>query len=177
MHREEATEWRLEVTCPKERVDDALAVIHRVHSYETPAFDVYPLLRTSPLSGSGRIGEFSETLSLAALARHAKTVLKALSVHIVGDANRHVQRVAVACGAAGEFIGDALREGVDALVTGEVRFHESLLAQAQGLGLVLAGHYATERPGVEILAHLIARQFPAARTWPSQCERDPIQLI
>ena len=47
---------------------------------------------------------------------------------------------------------DAVRAGADVLLTGEVRFHDYLAAQAQGLALVLPGHYATERCGVEDLA-------------------------
>src|SRR5262249_7690228 len=41
--REEVAEWRLEVICPERQVDAIVAAMCRVHSYEEPAFDVYPL--------------------------------------------------------------------------------------------------------------------------------------
>ena len=46
------------------------------------------------------------------------------------------------------------------LLTGEARFHRALEAESLGIGLVLAGHHGTERPGVEDLAERIARAFP-----------------
>lgn len=59
-------------------------------------------------------------------------------------------------------------------MTGEVRFHTCLEAEATGLALVLAGHYASERFGVEDLAQVLARQFPSLSIWASQHERDPL---
>ena len=42
--REEVSEWRLEVVCPEDKVGAAVAALRQAHSYEEPAFDVYPLL-------------------------------------------------------------------------------------------------------------------------------------
>ena len=41
--REEVAEWRLEIVCPESRLDAALTALRQSHSYEEPAFDVYPL--------------------------------------------------------------------------------------------------------------------------------------
>ena len=92
---------------------------------------------------------------------------------MAGDPNRPVQRVAVACGAGDDFLKDAARAGADVLLTGEARFHRALEAEALGIGLLTAGHYATERPGVEELAEKIALAFPSVTVWPSRDERDP----
>src|SRR5262249_37164437 len=47
--REEVGEWRLEAICPESQVDSVIAAMRRAHSYEEPAYDVYPL-RPSPLT-------------------------------------------------------------------------------------------------------------------------------
>ena len=60
------------------------------------------------------------------------------------------------------------------LLTGEARFHRAIEARASGIGLLVAGHYATERPGVEDLAGAIARALPGLVVWPSRDERDPL---
>ncbi len=52
-----------------------------------------------------------------------------------------------------------------------------LEAEALGLGLVVAGHHATERPGVEDLAVRIAAAFPAAEVWASRHEADPLRPL
>jgi putative NIF3 family GTP cyclohydrolase 1 type 2 len=67
-----------------------------------------------------------------------------------------------------------LDRGCDCFVTGEVRFHTCLEAEANGIALVLAGHFASERFAVEALAEMLAAQFPSATVWPSRRERDPI---
>lgn len=156
--REDVAELRFECRVPLHRLDAAIAAMRSAHSYEEPAFDVYPL---APLAsgGEGRIGD-REPIALEELAASLKAKLG----------------VAVACGAAGEFLKDAIRAGADAFVTGEVRFHDCLAAEAAGVALILPGHYASERPAVEWLATRLGEVFniPA---WPSRHERDPLRTI
>lgn len=79
------------------------------------------------------------------------------AVRVNGD--RPVRRVAVCGGSGGEFI-PALASEADAFVTGEVRHHEWLLAQALGLTVLEAGHYATELPVIETLRDWLAEEMP-----------------
>jgi dinuclear metal center YbgI/SA1388 family protein len=173
--REEVSEWRLEVVVPEGKVDAVVAAMRTAHSYEEPAFDVYPL-RPVPGPGEGRVGELAAPVSLGELARAAKSKLSAGCLQLVGDPGKPVKRVAVACGAAGEFLTDALKAGADAFLTGEMRFHDCLAARDAGVGVLLPGHYATERPGVEDLAGRIGEAF-AATVWASRAERDPLNAI
>ncbi len=178
--RETVPELRLEVVCPADKLARVLASMRAGHSYEEPAIDVYPLHeRTSEDAsnlGVGRIGRMQESRGLEEFARLVARVFAA-RVELVGDPRRRVQRVAVACGAGDDFLRDAARAGADVLFTGEARFHRALEAEALGIGLVLAGHHATERPGVEELARSIAREFPYLKVWPSEREYDPLRLI
>jgi putative NIF3 family GTP cyclohydrolase 1 type 2 len=52
-----------------------------------------------------------------------------------------------------------------------------LEAEALGVGLVLAGHFASERFAVEQLAEVLARQFPALDVWASADEKDPLHWL
>lgn len=173
-HREEVAEWRLEAVCPEANVESVIAAMRQAHSYEEPAYDVYPLRAERNRVGQGRIGLLPEKLSLQNLAATVKRALHATHVQLVGDASRMVQRIAVACGAAGEFLGDAIAQQADVFLTGEVRFHDCLAAKAQGIALLLPGHYATERCGVDALAEVLQRQFPSLRVWPSRRETEPL---
>jgi putative NIF3 family GTP cyclohydrolase 1 type 2 len=114
---------------------------------------------------------------LETFARRVKDLLSAPGTQLVGSLQQPVQRVALACGAAGEFLADALAEKADVFLTGEVRFHDCLAAQAQRIALVLPGHHATERIGVEALAERLQAQFPALRVWASRRERDPLTTL
>jgi len=65
--REEVEEWRVEFVCPEARLGAALAALRRAHSYETPAFDVYPLAAL-PGPGEGRLGRLPRPTTLGELA-------------------------------------------------------------------------------------------------------------
>lgn len=172
--REEVAEWRLEVVCPEAAVSRVVSAMRKAHSYEEPAFDVYPLRGVPGSTGEGRIGRLSTPQSLADLARCVKEKLNAGGIQLVGDPSRPVERIAIACGAAGEFLNDAIRAKADAFLTGEMRFHDYLNAQSQGIALILPGHYATERPAVEQLARNLQSEFPTLKAWASERESDPV---
>jgi dinuclear metal center YbgI/SA1388 family protein len=172
--REEVSEWRLEAVCPEAQVDQVVAALRQAHSYEEPAYDVYPLRPSAGMVGEGRLGRLPQPMPLSEVALQVKTALNAGAVPTVGEVGRSVATVAVACGAGGELLPDAVRARADALLTGEVRFHDCLAAQAQGVALLLPGHYATERVGVEELVAVLARQWPELRVWASERERDPV---
>jgi dinuclear metal center YbgI/SA1388 family protein len=124
--------------------------------------------------GSGRHGRLDVQITLKEFCDRVTALLPCEKAQFVGDPSRQIATVAVACGSAAEFLRDAVALGCDALLTGEARFHAALEARALGIALVLAGHYATERPGVEDLADVLAGQFPTLAIWASRDERDPL---
>lgn len=136
-----------------------------------------PFLPEDFTPGSGRYGDLSHPHSLGELCEMAKTLLKVTRLQRVGEGTQSICRVGIACGAAAEFIPDALAAGCDALVTGEARFHDCLRARDSGLALVLPGHYATERPAVESLAQVIRGQFHGVTVTASLRESDPIEIV
>jgi dinuclear metal center YbgI/SA1388 family protein len=70
-----------------------------------------------------------------------------------------VERVALATGSGGYELLDAARAGFDAYVTGEAEEPNMHAAEELGITLVAAGHYATERLGVQALAAHLAERF------------------
>jgi len=175
--REEVHEWRLEAVCPQSHLDKVIHAIRTAHSYEEPALDVYPLSSHSSHSGEGRMGTLPQPVPLAQLAQKTKEQLGAPMVQAVGDLNRSVSRVGIVCGAGGEFLSDGIRSRADVFVTGEMRFHDQLRARAEGVSSVLAGHYFTERFGVEELAVRIQANWPELQVWASRREKDPANLV
>jgi dinuclear metal center YbgI/SA1388 family protein len=175
--REEVAEWRLEVVCPEATVESVVAAMRKAHSYEEPAYDVYPLRPARSPLGEGRVGRLVAPMPLADLATKARAELRCGPVQVVGDVRRPVQHIAIACGAAGEFLADTVRAGADVFLTGEMRFHDYLAAQAQGVALVLPGHYATERFAVEELADRLRQRWSGLAVEPSQREVDPVTWV
>lgn len=135
---------------------------------------IAPLVAHVEGQGAGRWGWLGEPVSLAALGERLKRFLRIERLQMVGRAEQPVRTVAVACGAAGEFLDAARENGCDATVIGEARFHTCLEAEALGIGLLLPGHFASERFAMEGLAETLARQFPDIEVWASRAERDPV---
>ncbi|MCA9247591.1 MAG: Nif3-like dinuclear metal center hexameric protein [Planctomycetales bacterium] len=127
--------------------------------------------------GAGRLGSLENPITLAELAARVKGFLKIDTLRFVGDLNRHLTTVAVACGSGGSFLDAAHRAGCDVMVTGEATFHTCLEAEALEIGLLLPGHYASERFALECLADFLADKFPDLTIWPSEQEADPLSSL
>lgn len=93
-------------------------------------------------------------MPLEALASYTQRRLGLAGMTCVGDPQVMVRRVALLPGAGGDFVATAAARA-DALLTGELKYHEALEAQARGLGVLLAGHWETERPVLNALARAL----------------------
>ncbi|HMO85409.1 MAG TPA: Nif3-like dinuclear metal center hexameric protein, partial [Lacipirellulaceae bacterium] len=132
---------------------------------------------SDPDAGAGRCGQAGEPMTLAELARRTADFLSAGGVRLVGARDAAVNRVAVACGSGGSLLDGAVQAGCDALVTGELSLHGCLEAEARGLGVVLAGHFASEHFALLALADYVTDQLADVEVWPCRSERDPIESL
>ncbi len=172
---EQVDELRLEVVCPTKQLDRALAALRAAHPYEEPAVDVFSVRAHADGSGSGRFGTLVQPLTLEALTDRVGQILHQSTLQFVGQPSQVITQVGIACGAAAEFLRDAHRAGCQALLTGEARFHASLEANDLGLGMILPGHFSTERFAMENLAVRLKSQFPNLEVTASETERDPVK--
>lgn len=69
------------------------------------------------------------------------------------------REIAFCSGSGNSAVPELAKEGVDTLVTGELREEWFNVAQEQRLNLYLCGHYATEVHGVKALAAELAQRF------------------
>ncbi len=136
-----------------------------------------PYSQSAGGTGTGRFGRLETAVSLEEFARQVRAALNAPQLAYVGEGARRVATVGCACGAAAEMLRDAWRLGCDVLVTGEARFHACLEARALGIGLIVAGHYQTERPAIENLVFQIKEVFPKIDVWASRIESDPVSWL
>jgi dinuclear metal center YbgI/SA1388 family protein len=70
-----------------------------------------------------------------------------------------VERVAIVSGGGGRYLADAAAAGCDLFLTGEPEEPSLHLARELGVTFVAAGHYATERLGVQALTARLADRF------------------
>jgi dinuclear metal center YbgI/SA1388 family protein len=137
--------------------------------------DILPLIPHSEGQGAGRRGRLEKPIALGDLGKRLKAFLSIEHLQVVGQPERIIHSVAIGCGAADELLGAAQENGCDAMILGEARFHTCLEAQATGMGLLLPGHYASERFAMVCLANILGREFPDVEVWASRRENDPIE--
>ena len=70
-----------------------------------------------------------------------------------------VERIAIISGGAARYVTDAAGEGYDLFLTGEPAEPTLHTARELGIHFVAAGHYATERLGVQALAERLEDRF------------------
>lgn len=170
---ERVREIRLETVVPRAQLVQVLGAMLAAHPYEEVAYDLIPLENAWPGAGLGRVGMLEAPTSAAAFLERIRAVLQTDRLAIIGDAERTVRRVALCTGAGGDLIEQARRSGADLYLTGEVKHHQALLARAGGPVVVDAGHFATERPAVALLADHLSAAFPGVTVIQAE-ESDPI---
>lgn len=147
------SEVRLEMVTSPSLAPGVLEAARAAHPYEEPLILALPATRARGAARLGRVGAWRAGGTLAELAEHVGRTL-GVRCRVWGDISRTVGRIAVANGSAGSLIGDALGSA-DALVAGEVRYHDALAAASAGLAIIEAGHDATEWPIVHVLANAV----------------------
>ncbi len=75
------------------------------------------------------------------------------------DGGKEIETVAVCSGAGSDFATEIAELGIDALVTGDAKYHDFLDAKENSLTLIAAGHFETEKPAMAILASRLRGKF------------------
>lgn len=127
-----------------------------------------------PLAGFGRAGTAAAGETVGDLARRAAAALGVRQVQLVGDAARPAERVGIVCGSGGDAIPQVVQGGCRTLLTGEIKLHQAVEAEAAGLAVIAVGHHASERFAMDVLARRLAAAVPGLSCWASRDERDPV---
>lgn len=103
------------------------------------------------------IGFIAEGLAIAELQERMEAKLPPKHVWAFGP--KAPEKIAILSGSGASVIDQMKAEGVDTLITGELRQAHYAQAQELGLNIFLCGHYATEVFGVQKLGAQLAADF------------------
>jgi dinuclear metal center YbgI/SA1388 family protein len=154
---EKVEEIRLETVVPAHAARRAAAAATAAHPYEEAALDLYPVDGHPEGCGYGRIGALPEPMSSEELSEHVAASL-GFPAHLAANprSGRGIERIAVLGGSGGSFVPQVAASGAQAYVTGDLDYHDALLADSLGIVTVDAGHAATELPSLLPLARKLA---------------------
>lgn len=97
------------------------------------------------LQGIGKIGMLPEAMNLRTCAEQVKEAFHVEQVKVFGDLGAAVTKAAICPGSGKSVISEALKAGVQVLITGDIDHHEGIDAAAQGMAVIDAGHYGIEK--------------------------------
>ncbi len=104
--------------------------------------------------GYGRVGEI-DPISLDDLIDKIKENLKASHLIVYGKSMEGISKIALCGGSGSDFIMDAKEKAAQVYITGDIKYHDSQLAYEEGIILIDATHYFTEKPVLNILKNYL----------------------
>lgn len=164
-------EMRIETILPSAILPQVLSAVLKVHPYEEPAYDIYPLANKGRTQSMGRIGWLPEPMEAVDAVRYVKGKLGIPCIRCSGRVKGIVQKTAVLGGAGAEFMDQAAAVGADIYITGDIKYHEAQEAEAQNILLIDGGHFYTEQL---IVPHLVSclRREAEQQGWDIQIDED-----
>ncbi len=179
MKLEKVEEVRIEMVTDYRQLPEVIAALRAVHSYEKPAFDIYPLVEPPVRqlnAGQGRLVTLDQPVSLTTLIRRVKSHLGLDRIEVGKPRkSKPVRRVALCAGAGGSLLEKA--GPIDAFITGEMRHHAVLDAVESGVAVLLAGHTQTERPYLAHYRDRLKQIAPQVRWHISRKDKPPTKGI
>ncbi len=126
--------------------------------------------------GYGKIAHLEFGISAQYLAETAKEAFNCTAVRFV-DGGKTINTVAVCSGAGSSEVYTAIEKGVDAIITGDVKWSAFVDAKNAGITVVDAGHYHTETIVCGHLSDLLTEKFPEAEIFIPINNEDICQYI
>ncbi|MGI6206082.1 MAG: Nif3-like dinuclear metal center hexameric protein [Anaerovoracaceae bacterium] len=138
--------------------------------------DIVPMYpdETDPDAGMGRYGHYSEPVPFDVFERRLSDVCGADGIRIAGIKPESVQFIGLCTGAGSEFADDAVANGADVFVTGDLKYHEARHICDIGFCVIDAGHYGTEVLFADNMAALLREDIgDRAEIIPSRADINP----
>ncbi len=124
-------------------------------------------------SGSGVVGMLPQPMRAADFVKMLKDTFNVACVQANQLLQRDIQRVAL-CGGAGAFLlDDAIEQGADAFVTGEMHYHD-FFGHDQEIQVCVIGHYQSEQFTSEILQSIIKEKCEGVGCYLTKLNTNPI---
>jgi dinuclear metal center YbgI/SA1388 family protein len=178
---ERVPEIRLEMLCSLDMLPTITSTIRRVHPYEEPAWEVYPI-QPVPRDGigQGRLITLKRPVTLSTLLRRIRQHLNLPHLRVaapedVQRGRRKITTIAVCPGAGGSLFKSV---AADAYLTGEMRHHDVLAKREAGSAVVLTDHTNTERGYLPTLRDKLRKLLgKSVKIELARNDRDPLNII
>jgi dinuclear metal center YbgI/SA1388 family protein len=171
--REYVEEVKIEVLLERYQQGRVLKVLMEAHPYEEVAYELIGIDNEHQDIGAGMIGELDEAVDAAGFLTIVKETMKTECIRHTSLPEGRVKRVAV-CGGSGSFLlADAIKQGADAFVTADYKYHQFFEAEGRIL-IADIGHYESEQYTINLLARIISGKSPNFAVLLSNTNTNPV---
>ena len=127
--------------------------------------------------GLGRVGKLKKTVTSGEMIEILKKKLNIDSVRYIGDENRKISTVAVVTGSGAEFFEGLAQKGIDALITGDMKYHQAMDAISEGATVIDCGHYGSEHIFADSIIDFLKKEMPEMKIEISENIIDPFKVV
>lgn len=173
-HQEE--EVRLELLVDEDDLAEVQKALKESHPYEEVAYDLFEEVHMGRSYGLGRLGDLPSPRPLKDLLAQWSQAL-GVPLRVSGDPEMMVAQVGLCGGSGQSLLGQAVKAGCQAYLTGDVRYHGFQEADEEGIALIDASHYGTEAPVLRHLGDLLSQAHPGLKCQVSRVEANLYQVF
>jgi dinuclear metal center YbgI/SA1388 family protein len=157
---ETVVEYRLETIVPKNRLKHVVESMLKAHPYEEVAYDIYRVEHPGYQYSLGLVGNVKENMTDTGFIAFVKDKLQVSNVRVVGkNSTNTINRMAVFCGSFDGDVKALTDQKVDALVTGDLKYHTAQELEQAGVFTIDAGHYHTEKLFIKAISDVLKKEF------------------
>lgn len=125
-----------------------------------------PLEDYNETEGIGKIGDFTDSISIYELCEKVKSAFNIEKVVLYGNPEDKVKRAAISPGSGKDMIDLALNKGAEVLITGDITYHYGIDAIAKGVRIIDAGHYGIEHIFIELVHTFLEKKCVSLKVIP-----------
>jgi dinuclear metal center YbgI/SA1388 family protein len=131
--------------------------------------------------GWGRIGSLKQERPFKDFVPELKKALHLKWIRLIGKPCATVKTVACCSGSGAGLLPDVLRIRPDLYITGDIKYHEALTFQTEGMTVLDIGHFASEQGFRKALARKLRQTLKelgmVIPVYTSRSEQDPFKMI
>ena len=127
-------------------------------------------------AGAGVVGELPMAEDEQDFLHRVKMLFGIQCIRHNQICGRKIRRVALCGGAGGFLLPNAIAQGADAFLTGEMRYHDYFGHEGELL-IAEMGHYESEQYTVDLLAEVLGKHFPELKIVKTSLNTNPINYL
>lgn len=171
----EVQEVKVEMIFPTHLAASVLAALKTAHPYEEVAYSIHSLDNSWQDVGAGYVGTLEKPLSPEEFIAFVKNRLGLHALKHTALTKGTISKVAV-CGGAGSFlIKEALKQGCDAYITSDIKYHEFFDVENQCL-LLDVGHYESEVMIIDAVHDYLSKKISNFAVLKSETDTNPVRF-